>query len=297
MLNDGRDSAMDQADPRERPAHPRPAREDGGDGAGQAPRAAASGPGPNGHGICPSAAADGPAEDLLESIARAVLSPDRAEGEREMRALLDAGVDRGTIIDAFIPAVARRFGEGWLNSGHSFAEVTIAVSRLQAWLRDLDGPLDDDPFRLDAPEILLIVPEGCHHTLGAMVAMSRFRRLGALVKLSLGQDARAIGTLVRRQRFDMVAVSAAGNEDLEFLYAILNGIRSGFDCPPPVVLGGPILEHNRDAAALIGADHASSDPEEALSLCGLTISRDAGRAERMATTSAGRHPDLVPNGP
>ena len=285
MLKDGRDSAVDQPDPRETP----PTR--------RARPASGNGSKPTSGAVCPSEAAHGPDEALMESVAHALLSPDRAEGEREMRALIDSGVERATIIDAFIPAVARRFGEGWLNSGHSFAEVTIAVSRLQAWLRDLDGPLQDDPFRLDAPEILLIVPEGCHHTLGAMVAMSRFRRLGALVRLSLGQDARAIGTLVRRQRFNMVAVSAAGNEDLEFLYAILNSIRSGVGFPPPIVLGGPILDHNPDAAALVGADHASSDPEEALALCGLTISRDAGRAGPMTMIRAERHPERVPKGP
>ena len=285
MLKDGRDSAVDQTDTQETPPTPR------------ARPASGNGSKPTSGTVCPSEAAHGPDEALMESVAHALLSPDRAEGEREMRALIDSGVERATIIDAFIPAVARRFGEGWLNSGHSFAEVTIAVSRLQAWLRDLDGPLQDDPFRLDAPEILLIVPEGCHHTLGAMVAMSRFRRLGALVRLSLGQDARAIGTLVRRQRFNMVAVSAAGNEDLEFLYAILNSIRSGVGFPPPIVLGGPILDHNPDAAALVGADHASSDPEEALALCGLTISRDAGRAGPMTMIRAERHPERVPKGP
>ncbi len=289
MLKDGRDSAVDQTDPQETSAPRRAARAEG---------AAAR---PSGGAVCPSASAEASGERLdealMESIARAVLAPDRAASAREMRVLRESGVDSGTIIDAFIPAVARRFGEGWLDSGHSFAEVTIAVSRLQAWLRDLDGPLLDDPFRLDAPEILLIVPEGCHHTLGAMVAMSRFRRLGALVRLSLGQDARAIGTLMRRQRFDMVAVSAAGNEDLEFLHAILDQVRSGAGSPPPVVVGGPILAHNPDAAALIGADHASSDPEEALALCGLTISRDAGRAGARSRSSAGRHLQQVPEGP
>lgn len=294
MLNDGRDSAIDQTDLQDRPGQ-RARASEAHDASGEAPASKRQA-----HPCHPELD-----EALLESIAHAVLSPDRAQGARELDALLASGVARCTIIDAFIPAVARHFGEAWLDSGHSFAEVTIAVSRLQAWLRELDREIVDDPFRFDAPELLVVVPEGCHHTLGAMVAMSRFRRLGALVRLSLGKDAREIGALVRGHHVDMVALSAAGHEDLEFLANIINCIRSGVGSPPPIVLGGPILDQIPDAAALIGADHATTDPEEALSLCGLTISESAGPsgpAASMRTSAAntgantGRHPHRVTGG-
>jgi hypothetical protein len=218
---------------------------------------------------------------VLALIADAVLTSDRATGERQLRDLLARGVSRHELIDDMIPRVARRFGEAWCLSGHSFAEVTIAVARLQGWLRELEPCDGTDPFRLDAPEILLVVPEGCQHTLGAMVALSRFRRLGALVRLSLGRDPRSIGMQVRAQHFDMIALSAAGNEDLDFLAGVINSIRSGMGSTPRIVLGGEILNQRPDAPILVGADFATSDPEEALRLCGLTISADA---------HAGRHP-------
>lgn len=229
---------------------------------------------------------------VLALITDAVLRADRDEGERQLRSLLERGTDRCTLIDDIIPRVARDFGEAWCVSGHSFAEVTIAVARLQAWLRDLEPVGVADPFRLDAPEVLLVVPEGCQHTLGAMVALSRLRRLGALVRLSLGRDARSIGMQVRAQRFDMVAISAAGNEDLEFLAGVINSIRSGVGCPPRIVLGGEILNHRPDAPVLVGADFGTSDPEEALRLCGLTISDDASApaAETPGKTRMRGHP-------
>jgi len=215
---------------------------------------------------------------VLAVVAEAVLTAERAEGERQLRALLDTGLDRGTLIDEIIPEVARGFGAAWCQSGHSFAEVTIAVARLQGWLRELEpGMPDADPFRRDAPEVLLVVPEGCQHTLGAMVALSRFRRLGALVRLSLGQDARTIGMQVRAQHFDMIALSAAGNEDLEFLANVINNARSGMGRVPRIVLGGAILGFRPDAHVLVGADFGTSDPEEALNLCGLSISHDGDR--------------------
>jgi methanogenic corrinoid protein MtbC1 len=233
---------------------------------------------------------------VLAMIATAVLSPDRAEGERQLRALLAAGIDRQRLVDEWIPAVARRFGDAWAQSGHSFVEVSIAVARLQGWLREIEAPRPEAPFCLDAPEVLLVVAEGAHHTLGAMVAMSRFRRLGALVRLSLGQDARTVGQIVRAQNVDMVALSAAGNEDLEFLTTLIHSIRSGVGPAPYVVLGGEILNQHPDAPALIGADFATSDPEEALKLCGLTTSASAGPSPKAGRVAARGQPERVPTG-
>ena len=234
--------------------------------------------------------------DILAALATAVLCPDRAEGERQLRAVLDSGVERCALIERYIPAAARRFGEAWADSGHSFAEVTIAVARLQGWLRELDDGGRDDPFRFDAPEVLLVVAEGSQHTLGAMVAMSWFRRCGALVRLSLGQDARSIGQIVRSHHFDMVAISAAGNEDLDFLAGVINSIRSGIGPAPRIVLGGEILNQMADAVALVGADHGTSDPEEALSLCGLTTSASAGSPVGSPGQNARGRPERVPTG-
>lgn len=238
---------------------------------------------------------DGRDAQVLAVIATAVLTPDRAEGERQLRALLESGVDRQRLIDEHIPRVARHFGEAWAQSGHSFVEVSIAVARLQGWLREIEQPMAEAPFRLDAPEVLLVVADGGHHTLGAMVAMSRFRRLGALVRLSLGQDPRSVGQTVRNGHVDMVALSAAGNEDLEFLATLLNSIRSGVGPAPYVVLGGEILNQNPDAAAQIGADFATSDPEEALQRCGLTISASAGRRPTAGAATARGQPERVPS--
>jgi methylmalonyl-CoA mutase cobalamin-binding subunit len=233
---------------------------------------------------------------VLAMIATAVLSPDRTEGERQLRSLLADGLDRQRLVDEWIPAVARRFGDAWAQSGHSFVEVSIAVARLQGWLREIEAPRPDAPFRLDAPEVLLVVAEGAHHTLGAMVAMSRFRRLGALVRLSLGQDARSVGQIVRAQHVDMVALSAAGNEDLEFLTTLIHSIRSGVGPAPHVVVGGEILNQHPDAPALIGADFATSDPEEALELCGLTTSASAGPSPKAGRAAARGQPERVPTG-
>ncbi len=229
---------------------------------------------------------EGQAADVLAVLSTAVMTPDREEGERQLTWLVQSGMSATDLIDIHIPQAARFFGDSWMTGKFGFAEVTIAVARLQGWLRDLDvGDRQSDPFSMDAPEVLLVLPEGCQHTLGAMVVMSRLRRLGALVRLSIGQDSRSIGRVVRAGHYDMVAISAAGSEGLDFLAKLVNSIRSGLGPAPYVVLGGEILNQAPDATSLIGADFGTSDPEEALRLCGLTTS--AG-----AASSAKRTPGL-----
>lgn len=209
--------------------------------------------------------------ELSRRIEEAILSPDRTACTERLSAILADTDEPRLIVDHAIPAVARALGSGWMHSARSFAEVTIGASRLQGWLRELE-PAQQSNFRFDAPEVLFVVPEGAQHTLGAMVAMAQFRRLGALVRLSLGLDARAVGQMVRSHPVDLVALSATGAEELDLLVAVTHQIRAGLGRVPKIVLGGEILVNTPDAADLIGADFATSDPQEALNLCGLTIS-------------------------
>ena len=212
-------------------------------------------------------------EDALSLLAAAMLSHDAASVETHLNAFCAYGLSREEIIDRYIPAVARQYGVGWCEDQVSFAEVTIGTARLQGWLRELEPRSFADQIPLFAPEVLLVVPAGAFHTLGAMVAASQFRRLGVLVRLSMGEDANYVGRLVRAQKFDMVAISVSGAEKVEMLRHLVNKIRTGVAPVPPVVIGGPILETEPEIKVLTGADHATGDPEEALRLCGLSTPR------------------------
>ncbi|MEO1679013.1 MAG: hypothetical protein AAFU80_12735 [Pseudomonadota bacterium] len=233
------------------------------------------------------------ATDIQAEIAAAVLCDDRGEMASRLAALgLDGDADTPpdqAIVDTHIPAVARALGQAWVDSQLSFAEVTIGAARLQSVLRNLEGGQPEAQFDADAPEVLIVVPEASQHTLGAMVAMSLFRREGALARLALGQAARSVGQMVRMHHFDMVAVSAAGPEKLDFLANLVNSVRSGLAPSPPIVVGGAILSVVPDVASRVGADFATSDPKEALELCGLTRLPDEGRpAHTKPTPRSGR---------
>jgi methylmalonyl-CoA mutase cobalamin-binding subunit len=204
-----------------------------------------------------------------------------------LRRMRDSGLCCEEIADRYIPEVARAMGALWCEDRMSFAAVTIGVSRLQMLLRDLGpewrGDSLSDP---DSPAILVLVASDSYHTLGATLLAGQLRRRGLSVRVLIGARPEQIGPVMRQIGFDAVLVSASLGESLENLRRLLDAVKTSVGNPPPVVLGGTILETENLSAdairALTGADHVTSDPGEALKLCGLktTTRNGAARAER-----------------
>ncbi len=185
-----------------------------------------------------------------------------------------AGLTPAVLIDRYIPAAARWFGDSWCVDQLSFADVTIGAARLQAMVRDLDR-LTDHPE--PQATVLMIVLKDAYHTLGAMVATSQLRRHGIAVELMLGQDVNSAPKQLESVYFDAVMVSASSSEKLEMLRELVKHIRNKGNGSAPVVIGGSILDHNNDVKTLTGADYTLNDPIEAAKKCGLmNLSADAG---------------------
>ena len=222
--------------------------------------------------------------DLIMTLHDAALSADRAACETALAAALDRGVRREDIADFYIPEVARRMGDAWCADELGFAGVTIGASRLQSMLRDLgpdwSGDKAADPA---APSVMLLVPQEVYHTLGAMVLAGQLRRLGLSVRMMLGARPAEIAERLQRTRYDAVFISSSKGETLESLRRIVNVVKIATDRPPPVVIGGSLLEVEtmENVTALTGADHATIRVNEAIELCGLTtMPRDSVSAIR-----------------
>jgi hypothetical protein len=115
-------------------------------------------------------------------LLEAVVSSDPAAVQAAVRDMMRAGIAPDVIADRYVPEVARRLGEMWCSDETGFAVVTIGAARLQGLLRVLEGMAG--PQRRAAGggvSLLVIVPEGIHHTLGAMVLTGQMRRCGAPV--------------------------------------------------------------------------------------------------------------------
>lgn len=188
--------------------------------------------------------------------------------------LMHTGVPVEEVLDFYIPEAARRLGDAWCEDGMGFAGVTISVARLQRRLRELCiAPRDGGPSKGGSgPSVLLVVPSDDYHTLGAMVVTEQFRRAGISVRLKLGEDHHEILRSVAAGQFDAIFFSVAVSEKLAHLRELTDRIRRSARQPVAIVVGGAAVNGGIDAKSLTGADYATSDPKEALRLCGLTTS-------------------------
>lgn len=220
----------------------------------------------------------------LHQLQTAVTATDPAAAQAAVRDMVRAGIPPDVIAERYIPEVARRLGEMWCTDATGFAVVTIGSARLQGLLRVIDGMTA--PQRRPAfpgTSVLVVVPEGIHHTLGAMVLTGQMRRWGHGVHLLLGAEPAAVRPVIAEREIDVVMISAPQGTRVETLRPIVRAVRSSAGARLPVVIGGTLLEQVRQTGAdicqLTGADHATCDPGEALRLCGQT-SDAYGGAER-----------------
>jgi methylmalonyl-CoA mutase cobalamin-binding subunit len=222
-------------------------------------------------------------ERFLDALSVAVRSEDPGHRHAVVRDMIDARIRPEDIADFYIPEVARRLGAAWCEDGLSFADVTIGTARLQGLLKEIGaawaGDMQLDP---DAPGLLVVVLADEFHTLGAMVLCGQLARLGASAKLAMGHSESDLLRTVAAGQFDAILISAAQGERLATLRKLVEKIRAASVRPTPVVIGGSVVTRVIDIKTKIGADHATTDPREALRACGLRISVPGAR--RRATS-------------
>lgn len=197
-----------------------------------------------------------------------------------IREMLAAGIPAEMISDAYIPLIARKMGEEWVDDDMNFASVTIGTARLQSAMRFLSTcwtlPRQNDRDG-DMQSVIVIVGQDVFHTLGAVVLSGQLRRMGVSVRLMMGASEGELQDVFKVSRFDAVLISSSGSESLESLARMVETIRQAASVCPPVVIGGNILGQDVDVKALTGADFATSDPGKALEFCGLKMNQTVNR--------------------
>ncbi len=214
---------------------------------------------------------------LLGRLQDAMLEHSAHEGRAAVRQAVMSGVRAEDIADFYVPKLARTFGEMWCDDELSFGEVTIAVSRLQTALRDLEAfwPCADRADRrgVALATLMLVVPQDVFHTLGAFVLSGQLRRKGISVKMVLGGTGRAITDELSRSAFGAIFISASQSDSLESLRRIIDAVQAATEDAPPIVIGGNILDvvSAETVMAETGANYATGNAEEALRHCGLLL--------------------------
>lgn len=199
--------------------------------------------------------------DLIELVRHDAVDA----GLRYVTALRRKGHPDEELFTMLLAPAARQLGEMWVSDDVSFLEVTLAVSRLQRLLFELCQTADAvDP---GARSVLLSVTPGEQHTLGMHMAACAFRRAGARVVCLMPTSVAEIEAAVRKQRFDLIGFSLGSECRLDLLAGVIEATRvAARQTAMRIVVGGPGVLQNPEAARRAGADRAVKNVTEAIAM-------------------------------
>jgi methanogenic corrinoid protein MtbC1 len=223
--------------------------------------------------------------DILFSLCSAIRSCDPNARDIWRAEAQILGLTDEKICDVYIPEAARVMGDHWCKDEASFADVTIAVARLQGMLRDLmPSAAQASAYKVaGGSSILMVVLERDYHTLGAGVAAVQLRRSGVSCRLLMDKPISVIAEEVSKSSYDAIMISASDGERLGHIRECIQYLRKVTKGHVPIIVGGSLLCQKLDIKALTSADYVESDPKKALQKCGLIVSNQGmpGRKKKV----------------
>jgi methanogenic corrinoid protein MtbC1 len=180
--------------------------------------------------------------------------------------LLQQGVPMESIYLDLLGPAARRLGEFWTDDQVSFADVTIALGRLQQVVRELSlhGPVEEGAASAGRAALFAPAP-GEQHTFGVVIVEEFFRRSGWRTWTELsGAELEVIGA-VQAHRFDVFGMTLSSDERLDQVVPLLMSIRrASRNRDIRVMVGGRLFLERPELVAKIGADAMAADAKEAV---------------------------------
>jgi hypothetical protein len=179
------------------------------------------------------------------------------------------------LVRDILPAVARRFEEGWAQDRLSFVDVTIGAARMQESLHLL-GRIVLPREAVDG--VAVVVPPWEQHTLAAAFAVEGLRRNGVMVRLITGRTVAQISALLLRAPVSAAFVSVGSATARERAPDLLKPLRDNRNRAVTLVVGGPGIISDR---RVTGADFVALDLSAALDFCCIPQGIGAGMADAL----------------
>ncbi|MEX0339597.1 MAG: B12-binding domain-containing protein [Arenibacterium sp.] len=211
-------------------------------------------------------------DDWVDHLVDALMSESETSYHAVLSSLIASGVTSKEIYEHYVPDAARRLGQLWVEDRASFVDVTVGAGRLQSLYRDQAEQGERNWLDRSIPlgqSILMIIPEGEDHSLGAFVAANQFRRHGIWVRMAIGLNLDELVQLVQNGRFSMLGVTAATLKTLPQVTQMIDHLRSHIKKCPPITVGGLVVSNHDDVASRTGADVAATTVREAIEKCRL----------------------------
>ncbi len=205
-----------------------------------------------------------PRQTRLDSICASLLKTD-SRTNIIMTSMLEKGIPIKEVYEEYIPDAARLLGRYWVENSLTFAQVTLATSRLQCIARDLEPLYYGKTLPKDlGPEVLIVVSKGEQHTFGAEMVARKFRRLGASPYLSINNTIEELVSIINKKKFKLIGLSIGGqkacDKNSEFLL-MLKALRK---FKIPIVAGGNLVYSSTKIIKKFNIDLITNDVAYAL---------------------------------
>ena len=203
-----------------------------------------------------------------QRLVNASLDPKKTAVSSAIDKLQAAGFSDFILFSQIIPAAVRQLGLAWEDDDLSFFAMTLSASRLQIAVHGLsETEVPAGISRLSKElSLLIIVPEGTQHTLGAIILGKTLRCVGARVKLEMGVTASRVHQIGAGEQFDGVFISASARDSVKKLSEIISNVRYNWSTAK-VILGGGILSAQINLDAVTGTDYKTNDWKAAVAQC------------------------------
>jgi len=179
--------------------------------------------------------------------------------------LLQQGVALESVYVDLLGPAARRLGEFWEEDRVSFADVTIALGRLQHIVRELSlhGP-NELPMSSGRAALFAAAP-GEQHTFGLVIIEEFFRRSGWRTWAELSGSVADVVSAVQAHDFDLFGMTAGSDERLDQIAPMIMSVRKASrNRDITVMVGGRLFVESPDLVAKVGADTMVTDARQAV---------------------------------
>jgi methanogenic corrinoid protein MtbC1 len=206
----------------------------------------------------------------VAELAHKLLSDDAAASIKLVARLHRGGVPLRSILQDLLAPAARQLGTFWEADISSFAEVTLAMGRLQQVLHWTERAAGESP-ELSPPHsqrrALFRAVSGDQHTFALHMLDMAFRRNGWSVEVDLSRGVDYACQIARKQRHDLIGISICRDGLLPALAADIRAIRAAAGRRPPVIIvGGRAILGRPELVTEVGADATADDAFAAVGL-------------------------------
>lgn len=216
-----------------------------------------------------------PGIEELREFARLVLSHDVSVALAYVEVLRARGHSIEHILLHLLAPTARLLGDMWMEDLCTFTDVTVGLSHLQQILRELGARSGTDLER--APHdsrLLLSTLPGEQHSFGMYMVEEFFRRSGWLVWSATPASRLDLVSLVRREWFDVVGLSASCDILFDQVASTIQALRrASLNRHVGILVGGRLFLEHPDYVARVGADASAQDGREAVLLASHLVGR------------------------